>query len=182
MNKSKSLLVVGVLAITSLLSSCISDNTIECPEAFTGPILENENVLLGTWKLSAITADKEVDITNDKTDNPNTDIYLQYSECQRDAAYTFDATRGYKYSEAENTDDCSNKLKINGSWRYIGKVLTLVGNCSSQNVALEFEEENSAFSFSVSSTVRDANGLAIQTLVKFTYTKDTPDNELETGK
>ncbi|NKI26504.1 DUF5004 domain-containing protein [Arenibacter sp. 6A1] len=180
MNKSKSLLVVGVLAITSLFSSCSTDNTIECPEEFTGPLLENENVLLGTWKLTAITSEKEVDITDDQQDNPNKNIYQQYSACERDASYTFETNRGYKYNQAENTDDCSNKLKINGSWKYTGKVLSLVGNCSSQNVVLEFNEENTAYTFSLNSTVRQPNGEVIQTVVTFTYTKDTPENELET--
>jgi len=171
MKKRICIVLMGVFALGSLFMGCSTDDTIECPADFEGALTEEENNLIGTWELTAILADKEVDITNDNEENPTTDIFIQYSDCEKDAVYTFGPGRPYEFSQGENASSCSNKVIIDGTWKLSSGSLVLVGNCSSQNLNIVFNTEKSDFSVSSSYNITDVKGVTIQTNVKFTYTK-----------
>lgn len=161
----------GAIAFSNLLVGCSTDNTVECPADYEGALLEEENGLLGTWELSAIVAEKEVDLTEDDEQNPKKDIYVQYTDCEKDGEYTFGPGRAYTFSQGQNATNCSNKLKIEGTWKLSSGILGLIGNCSSQNLEIDFDEEKSEFSSTSNYNITDVNGATIQTDVKFTYTK-----------
>ena len=89
------------LILFSLLTAvtfvgCNSDSgDINCVDDFTGALDTSEEDFVGTWSLTAITADQAVDITDDNEDNASQDIYMQYEECQQDAVYNFESGRTY---------------------------------------------------------------------------------------
>ncbi|MDL5513019.1 DUF5004 domain-containing protein [Arenibacter sp. M-2] len=161
----------GAIAFSILLAGCSTDNTVECPADYEGALVEEENGLLGTWELSAILAEKEVDLTKDDEQNPKKDIYAQYTDCEKDGEYTFGPGRTYKFAQGQHASNCSNKLKIEGSWKLSSDILGLIGNCSSQNLKIVFNEDKSEFSTTSNYNITDVNGATIQTDVKFTYTK-----------
>ena len=161
--------VVAIGAINGFFMGCNSDNSIDCPTDYTGVLAENEKKLTGEWVLSAITADKEIDLTDDDEDNPEKDIYAQYSECERDGAYNFSADRKYAFDQGQNATDCMNKASSEGTWKLTAKTLSLVGICNIQNIDIDFDEEDSAFSFSDDFNVRDVDGTTVLTKITFTY-------------
>lgn len=164
-------MIFGTVLLGSMLSGCSTDNSIECPEDFTGSLVEEENNLLGTWQLSAIVAGEEVDLTDDNEENPDTDIYVQYTACEKDTEYTFGPGRAYEYSQAANESECSNMVNITGTWKLANGALGLVGNCSVQNMNVVLNDDKSAFSVTSNYTITDVNGVSVQTDVTFTYTK-----------
>ncbi|MBC8766678.1 DUF5004 domain-containing protein [Arenibacter sp. BSSL-BM3] len=171
MKKGFCFMLIGTIALSSLFVGCSTDNTIECPADYEGALGEEENSLIGTWQLTAILADKEVDITKDEEDNPKKDIFVQYSACEKDSDYTFGPGRAYEFSQGENASSCSNKVKIGGTWKLSSGTLGLIGNCSAQNLNIVFNTDKSAFSVTSNYNITDVKGLTIQTDVKFTYTK-----------
>jgi hypothetical protein len=166
----------GAMAFSSILIGCSSDNTIECPADYEGALVEEENALLGTWELSAIVAEKEVDITDDNESNAGKDIYAQYTDCEKDAEYTFGPGRAYEFAQGQNATSCTNKLKIEGTWKLSTDILGLVGNCSLQNIKIAFNGDKSAFTTTSNFDITDVNGQIVQTDVTFTYTKTVADN------
>ena len=73
------------LLLAQLFIACNStDDGIECPEDHTGALAEAEEKLPGDWVLTAMTADQEIDLTDDETDNPSTDLFTQYEACQKE--------------------------------------------------------------------------------------------------
>tara|TARA_R110002020_G_scaffold384233_5_gene595116 strand:+ start:86507 stop:87037 length:531 start_codon:yes stop_codon:yes gene_type:complete len=161
----------GAIAFNGLLVGCSTDNTVECPADYEGALTEAENGLLGTWELTAIVAVKEVDITKDDVQNPKKDIYVQYTDCEKDAEYTFGPERAYEFAQGQNASNCSNKLKIEGTWKHSGDILGLIGNCSAQNLKIVFNEGKTAFTTTSNYNITDVNGLTVQTDVTFTYAK-----------
>src|SRR5690606_38520766 len=149
MKLRNALLGLGVVVLGLGLNSCnlSDDNDFVCAEDYTGALEENEKVMLGKWKLTAIVAAKEVDITNDNESNPKKDIYVQYSECDQDADFTYEADRGYTNTQGQNVANCTNKLKFKGTWKLTGKILSFVGSCTTQNTEIEFNGDKSAYSF-----------------------------------
>lgn len=171
MKKTIYFMLIGTIALSSLFMGCSTDNTIECPADFEGTLAEEENSLIGTWQLTAILADKEVDITKDNEENPKKDIFIQYAACEKDSDYTFGPGRAYEFSQGENASNCSNKVKITGTWKFSNGTLGLIGNCSAQNLKVVFNTDKSAFSVTSNFKITDVKGVTIQTDVKFTYTK-----------
>lgn len=167
--KGKMLYVIAISAINGLFMGCTSDNSVDCPEDYTGALAENEKKLSGEWVLSAITADEEIDLTDDDEENPEKDIYAQYSECLRDGVYNFSADRKYTFGQGQNAADCENKSSSEGTWKLTAETLSLVGACNVQNIGIDFDEEESAFSFSDSFNVTDVDGTTVQTKITFTY-------------
>ncbi|MCM4166685.1 hypothetical protein KCTC52924_01532 [Arenibacter antarcticus] len=169
----------GTLVLVLGFNSCDVSNDTEfvCQEDFTGALVENENVLVGKWELTAIVAEKEVDLTSDSESNPKTDIYVQYSECDRDANFVYTSDRGYTNSQGQSAENCTNKAKFSGTWKLNGNVLSFVNNCSSQNMTLEFNEDKSAYSFTGNYNITDANGQKILTDITFTYSKADSETE-----
>jgi hypothetical protein len=161
----------GAIAFNGLLVGCSTDNTIECPADFEGALVEEENSLIGTWEMTAIMAEKEVDLTNDQEQNPNKDIYVQYTDCEKDAEYTFGPGRVYEFAQGQNATTCGNKVKIEGTWKLSSNNLGLTGNCSLQNSQIVFNAEKSAYTTTSNFNITDVNGLTVQTDVTFTYTK-----------
>lgn len=175
------LLGFGAVALSIGLSSCNTsdDSNYECQEDFTGALLENENVILGKWELSAILADKEVDLTRDNEDNPKKDIYVQYSECEKDTDFIYTSDRAYSNSQGQNAENCTNKATFKGTWKFKDNILSLAGNCSSQNLLLDFNEDKTSYSYKGNYTITDVHGQQFQTDVTFTYTKVNTENELQ---
>jgi|TARA_R110000868_G_scaffold401498_1_gene677011 hypothetical protein len=161
----------GAIAFNSLLVGCSTDNTVECPADYEGALVAEENGLLGTWELTAIVAVKEVDITKDDVQNPKKDIYVQYTDCEKDAEYTFGPGRAYEFAQGQNASSCSNKVKIEGTWKLSSDILGLIGNCSAQNLKIVLNEGKSAFTTTSNYNITDVNGQTVQTDVTFTYTK-----------
>ena len=158
-----------VLAIGVFLLSCTSDNSVDCPEDYSGALIAGEEKMVGEWVLVAITAEDEVDLSDDSEDNPSTDIFAQYSECQRDGAYVFTTNRGYTFKQGLKANNCERTVDLSGTWQLVGSTLSLVGSCNIQNLAIEFNDENSAFIFKENFNITDTNGSSIQTEVSFTY-------------
>ncbi|MDX1364290.1 DUF5004 domain-containing protein [Arenibacter latericius] len=181
MKLRNALMSFGAVALAIGLNSCnLSDDAeFECAEDFTGTLMENENVMLGTWELTGIVADKEVDITEDSENNPKKDIYVQYSDCKKDVDFVFTEDRAYTNSEGQNATDCSNKAKFTGTWKLKETVLSMVSNCFVQTLPLEFNDNKTAFSYEGNYTITDVHGIKIQTNVTFTYTKVANDLQPE---
>jgi len=182
MNLRNALLGIGAVIIGLGFNSCDvsnNDDDFVCAEEYTGALEENEKVMLGKWKLVAIVAAKEVDITNDSESNPKKDIFAQYSECDQDADFTFEADRGYTNTQGQNIVSCTNKLKFTGSWKLTGNNLSFVGSCVAQNLELEFNGDKSTYTYTSSYNIKDVQGVTITTDVAFTYAKVVPDTELE---
>lgn len=162
--------IIGMLVMMGgIISSCNSDNDVDCPEDFTGELATEEELLVGTWVLSAITADEEIDLTDDDVDNPSTDFFAQYSACQRDASYTFNSDRTYEYEQGQNATDCQNKAALEGTWRLASANLSLVSGCSLQNTDIEFNVNGTEFSFTNDFEVRDVDGVVSAVEITFTY-------------
>ncbi|WP_373519248.1 DUF5004 domain-containing protein [Pricia sp.] len=161
--------VIAIGAINGFFMGCTSDNGIDCPADYTGALAENEEKLTGEWVLSAITADKEIDLTDDDEDNPEKDIYAQYSECLRDGSYDFSADRKYTFNQGQNATDCRNKASSEGTWKLTAETLSLVGTCNAQNIVIDIDEQESSFSFSDDFNVRDVDGTTVQAKITFTY-------------
>ena len=163
--------ILGILVVMGgIMFSCNSDNEVDCPEDFTGELTAEEETLVGTWVLTAITADEEIDLTDDDEDNPSTDFYAQYSECQKDASYTFSSDRTYEYEQGQNAEDCQNKGTFEGTWRLASDNLSLVSGCSLQNTDIDFNVDETEFSFTNEFDVRDVGGLVKSVEITFTYT------------
>ncbi|WP_176328435.1 MULTISPECIES: DUF5004 domain-containing protein [Arenibacter] len=182
MKLRNALMGLGTVVLAMGFNSCdiSNDSDFQCPEDFTGALLENENGLVGKWELTGIMADKEVDLTSDGEDNPTKDIYAQYSECEKDTDFVFSSNRGYTNSQGQNADNCTNKVTFSGTWRLTNQALSLVRDCSMENLPLEFNEEKSTFSYKGDYTVTDVHGMKIRTEVTFTYSKAP--NDLESAK
>lgn len=162
---------IGILVfMMGVLSSCNSDNDVDCPEDFTGELATEEEKMVGTWVLSAITADEEIDLTDDGEDNPSTDFFTQYSDCDKDASYTFNSDRTYEYAQGQNAEECQNKGTFDGTWRLASANLNLVSGCSLQSTNIEFSVNENQFSFSDTFNVTDVSGLVKSTEITFTYT------------
>lgn len=153
------------------LVGCNSDNEVECPEDYTGALAATEEKMVGEWLLTAIVSEEEIDLTDDSEENPSTDIYAQYSDCQRDGAYTFSSNRGYTFEQGLRASGCERQVDLAGTWQLASNTISLVGSCNIQNLAIEFNEDSSAFNFSEVFNVTNVQGATVQTEVTFTYTK-----------
>lgn len=165
----REILIFG--AMFGFLFSCNSDDGNNCPEDFTGELTESEEKLVGEWRLSAITSDEEIDLTDDDEENPSTDLYAQYSDCQKDAGYVFNNDRSYTFEQGQNGADCNNKAILEGSWQLTDSSLSLVGTCSLQDTDIDFNEDDSVFTLSGTFNVTDVEGKIVQAELSFSYTK-----------
>ncbi|MEC3965302.1 DUF5004 domain-containing protein [Flagellimonas halotolerans] len=158
-----------LMCIGAMLLSCTSDDGVECAEDFTGDLSANEQKLVGEWVLSGIVAAKELDLTDDNTDNPSTDLFAQYAECKKDASYTFGEDRSYAYELGKYEEDCEYIAASTGTWELASQNLSLVSSCSLQTTVLEFNEDSSQFTFSEIYSVTEVTGTVVQTRIDFTY-------------
>ncbi|MCR9227874.1 MAG: DUF5004 domain-containing protein [Flavobacteriaceae bacterium] len=159
-----------MLGISMVLISCSSDDGPECAPDFTGDLTTTEEILVGEWILTGIVAAEELDLTDDDTDNASTDLFDQYEECARDAAYTFDSDRTFAYEIGKYGEDCEYVVPSAGTWELSSQNLSLVSSCSVQTTSLEFNDDLTAFTFSEIYNVTDVTGTVVQTRIDFTYT------------
>ena len=163
-------LMLGLVMVVGIFSSCDSEDEMPCPEDFTGTLTAEETQLLGNWALSAIVSDTAIDMTDDGEDNPGTDFFAQYEDCQKDAVYTFLPDRTYTFKQGHNAESCGQyKVTLDGTWRLASDQLGLVSGCTLQNNAIELAEDGSAFSFSGDFNVRDVSGQVKSAEITFTY-------------
>lgn len=161
---------LSMLGISMVLISCSSDEGPECAQDFTGDLTTTEEILVGEWILTAIVAAEELDLTDDDTDNASTDLFGQYDECARDAAYTFDSDRTFAYEIGKYGEDCDYVVPSAGTWELSSQNLSLVSSCSVQTTSLEFNDDLTTFTFSEIYNVTDVTGTVVQTRIDFTYT------------
>ncbi len=162
--------IAGLFMISGLVVSCnTDDDSSNCPEDFTGTLTANEEKLVGEWVLTAILADEAVDITDDGQENPSSDLFAQYGECQKDGVYTFNSDRSYIFEQGQNATNCLNKGTFDGTWQLSSNTLSLVFSCNTQNLSLTFNGSNTAFSFSDDFNITDVNGNTMQVGITFTY-------------
>ena len=156
--------------ICGLAVSCsVGNDGSDCSQDFTGALSTNEEKLVGEWVLTGIDADEALDITDDDEDNPSTDLFAQYNECQKDAAYTFSSNRSYLLEQGQNGTNCPNKGIFDGTWQLSGNTLSFVDACITQNVALTFNGDDTSFMFSNNFTLADVNGNVEEVTIVFTY-------------
>lgn len=167
----KSLFVIGALSIFS----CDTDDGIKCPDPLIGELSAIETEFSGSWIYVAMDADEEIDITDDNTNNPSTDLFAQLDDCERDMVYNFMSNRNYEFKQGYLADDCNNPQTLVGTWSLIGSELTIVGSCSSQRIPIETNDEGTQFSYDTLLSIRDVNGLEKRLNITFTYQKGAVD-------
>jgi hypothetical protein len=168
--KKKFINVMALFMVCAMILSCNSDNEDNCPENFTGALLAEEGPLVGEWTLSGVMSAKEIDLTDDDTDNPSKDVFAQYDECERDASYIFKTDRSYTYELGRNVDDCDYSIPSRGTWQLRSENLSLVTSCQLFITALEFNEDETGFTYSSIYNITDVDNNIIQTNIEFTYT------------
>lgn len=155
--------------VAAMLFSCESDNENNCPDNFTGALLAEELPLVGEWVLSGVMSAKEIDLTDDDTDNPSKDIYAQYEDCERDAIYIFKTDRSYTFELGRNVDGCDYVIPSRGTWQLKSKNLSLVTACQLFTTALGFNEDQTEFVYSNIYNIVDADKKVIETNIEFTF-------------
>lgn len=170
----RSILLVKSLMLCSLLFvSCNDDNDIKCPEAITGELTDMEVDFTGKWTLKSIVSEDEVDFTDDDIDNPSTDLFAQYSDCEKDIEYNFSDNRDYSFLGGMATADCDNTQDIEGTWALNENAeLIIVYGCTTQLTQLEINDEITTFSTEGNFQYMDVNGDLINTTTTFTYEKE----------
>jgi hypothetical protein len=163
----KSLMMMTAL----VLVSCNNDDGIECPEALTGELSATETEFSGSWEFTGLVSVEAVDITDDNTANPSTNIYAQYTDCQQDLVYDFMNNRNYAFKQGYVADDCEGKQTLTGTWKLTGKVLTFVANCASQNIEIEMSDAGDSFTYESIVNIRDVNNSIKTSKVTFTFEK-----------
>lgn len=163
----KTLVLVGAL----LMFSCNNDDGVSCPEPLIGELDASETEFAGTWEFTAMVAEEAIDITDDKTDNPSTDIYAQFPECQQDLTYTFAKNRDYVQKQGFLADECQNKQSVSGTWKLTADTLTFVAICATQSIKIDVNEAGDAFSYTAILNFQDAKAGLKTTKVTFTYSK-----------
>ncbi len=169
--KKSIVLVKTIMAASLLFFGCSNDNSPDCPDDFTGALDATETPLVGEWSFVSMVSEDEVDLTNDSMDNPSTDIYDQFSECQQDVAYTFEDDRGYTLKQGYVATDCTNKVALNGTWKLTAGVLNFVADCYTNSIDIEFNEDKTEFTFEKMYKFVDVDGHTITSKVIFTYEK-----------
>jgi len=170
--KKRILLVKSLMLCSLLFVSCDDDNEISCPEALTGELSTTEVNFVGTWNLKSIVAEDAVDLTDDDIDNASTDLFDQYTDCQKDIEYSFSDNRDYNFRAGLLATDCENTQNIEGTWALNeNSELMIVFSCASQLVDIDVNDESTAFSTEGNFQYIDVNGNTVSTTTTFTYEK-----------
>src|SRR5690606_5529833 len=123
------IIVIAIATMGLILTSCNSDDDNNCLPDYTGELLEAEEKLVGTWTLTGIEAEDEIDLTDDDTENPSTNLFAQVSDCEKDLIYTFDDARVMKFMVGTTATDCDNETESTSSWKLTGNRLYFVNTC-----------------------------------------------------
>ncbi|WP_405291946.1 DUF5004 domain-containing protein [Algibacter sp. Ld11] len=170
----KSILLVKSFMVFSLLFvSCNDDDSdgVNCADSLTGELTAFEMNFTGSWVLTGIVAEDEIDLTDDGEDNPNTDLFSQYGDCEKDIVYSFEEDRAYSFL-AGAADDCDSSQETLGTWKLSDTdVLTVVSNCFSQVSQIEVSDDFTEFNSEGNINYVDVNGETITSKTTFTYTK-----------
>ncbi len=171
--KKPLLLVKGLVLVGLLAMGCSdNDNDYQCPEAITGELTETETAFTGTWALTSIVAEDAIDLTDDNEDNPSTDIFSQYTECESDITYSFETDRSYTFSYGTTVEGgCENSNSVSGTWGLTGDSLSLVANCFKQATSIGINAEGTQFTTEAIVEYRDVNGSIVSTTIVSTYEK-----------
>ncbi len=170
----KPILLVKCLVFVGLLAMSCSDddNDYKCPEDFTGELSDTETAFVGTWSLTSVVAEDAIDLTDDNEDNPSTDIFSQYSDCEKDIAYSFETSRAYTFSYGQSLEEaCENSNTFTGTWQLTEGSLSLVSNCLLQTTPIEINAEDTQFSTEAQVQYKDVEGNVISTTIVSTYEK-----------
>ena len=165
--------VLRFVILLLLCSGCAKDDDgAACPEDFSGALQEEEKVLPSVWVLSAVEGTVAIDLTDDQTDNPDTDLFAQLGQCEQNARYIFkeDRSASYYASEQENLD-CTEKILFDGTWKLENEVLYLNAGCFNMQAALTFDELFMTFSFAVEEIVRDYRDKEVNMVVTYFFTR-----------
>lgn len=156
-----------------IFTGCTTDEEMPCPQPFTGPLTEDETVLVGTWELTALTASEEIDLTDDDVDNASTDLLSQLDACNQLSKYEFGGDRNLQYSGGLLTGEtCQEQVLLEGSWAFSGSSIGVVTGCRAFYFPpIEFVEEGVSFSFTEARTVFDALGQGVRLEITETYSK-----------
>ncbi|MWW23284.1 DUF5004 domain-containing protein [Algibacter lectus] len=170
----KSILLMKSLMVFSLLFvSCNDDDSdgVTCTDSLTGELTDVEMSFSGTWVLTAVVAEDEIDLTDDGEDNASTDLFVQYDDCEKDIVYGFEDDRAYSFV-AGGTSDCDNEQTTIGTWKLNETYgLTVVSSCFSQTSQLEVNDDFTEFTSEGNINYIDVNGETITSKTTFTYTK-----------
>src|SRR5690606_4783864 len=128
--------------------------------------------LVGKWVLTSMVAEDEVDITDDDTENPSTDLFAQYSDCEKDLFYTFNDARVMKFMVGTTATDCDNETESTSSWKLEGDRIYFINTCMEFYVPVAFAMDNSAFSIESDVVITDVEDENITTTVTYVYTKE----------
>lgn len=164
-------MMIAIATMGILFTSCNSDDDNSCIPDYTGELLAAEEKLVGTWVLTAIVAEDEVDITDDETENPSTNLFAQYSDCEKDAFYTFDADREMNFMVGTTATDCDNETETTGSWKLEGNRISFISTCLEFFMDVAFTGDDSAFSIETEAQITDVEGDQINTTVIYVYTQ-----------
>ncbi|AUS04030.1 DUF5004 domain-containing protein [Pseudotamlana carrageenivorans] len=149
-----------------------SNDDFPCEEALTGELSAKELDFKGKWKLSAITCDIPIDITDDSTDNPSTNLMAQYPSCYRDNIYIFSKDREYKFLQGSTLTDCDDRFENIGTWALSdGSLLTTVTFCSRESLDITLENSDTEFSNEFNQTLVDINGNKVYLNITKTFKK-----------
>ncbi|MDO5979586.1 DUF5004 domain-containing protein [Flavivirga spongiicola] len=168
--KNPNALLSSLLAVALLTISCSNDDN-NCTEDLTGALSDKETSFAHKWVLSAIVSEKEIDLTDDNEDNPSTNIFDQYSDCEKDAFYDFKNDRSYQFSQGLNASNCNNKQTSSGTWKLTENSLALVSFCNLRIINIEFNTDTTSFSVDDNFIFTDVNDNRINSKTKITYTK-----------
>lgn len=168
--KLQKVLVAAMMATGMVLVGCNSDDD-NCPADFTGELTSGEQVFVGTWELSGIEADEEIDITDDDVDNPSTDLFAQYGACDTDAVYTFANTRVFTFKQGFEGTNCANKASLEGTWMMQSNKISFSYSCALATLDIDVASDNASFTVTTDQRIRNVDNQYVDLEVTYTYTK-----------
>ena len=170
--KKQIVMIYGIIMISLLIFGCSTDNESQnCSIPLTGDLTSIESSLVGNWVLTTMVSENEIDLTDDDVNNPNTNIFEQFSECERDVIYSFNSDRQFSFKQGYTAALCNNKEAVDGTWKFSQNQLTLVVGCATQSIAIILNSNISSFTFEGNYSFQDINGLTLSTKVTSTYEK-----------
>lgn len=154
-----------------LMMGCSTDSSSNCPEDFTGALSSDENEFVGTWALSDIVSQVAVDLTDDGVDNPSTEIFDQLPDCQKDVEYIFGSDRGFTVRQQYNATGCTNKLSLDGTFKYVSSQLSFNNACVVQTITVQVNVDFTEFTVNDNYTFNEVDGSTTSSSVVLTYSK-----------
>jgi hypothetical protein len=171
--KRKEKLITAFAILSTLFISCNSNDDTNCDPDFTGALTQTEQVLVGKWILTAIVSDKEVDLTDDDTDNPSTNLYSQSTNCKKDIFYSFNESRVMKFVIGSTAENCSNKSESTSSWEFKSGTLSFVQSCLLFQSKIDFATDNLSFSNVENNvSIKEIDDTVVTVKLTYTYTKE----------